>query len=242
MKKYYLHNGTEQQGPFDIEELKAKLINKDTSIWYEGLSEWTTADKIDDLKELFKTTTPPPFGNKQTPPPPPINKQAGQTETKQTVAPTVEPKKKSKVGKTIAIVVIVLIAIVGGLAIFENMSRGNSYGTGGDTYEEKVMTVEEIERSQPTNFLTADGKYSENFWGTKIDVHGVITNAATVATYKDAVVRVTYYSKTKTELGSKDYTVYETFPPHSTTKFELKIEKYKDVNTIGWDVIQATAN
>lgn len=241
MKKYYLHNGTDQQGPFDTEDLKAKLINKDTPIWYDGLSDWTTADKIDELKDLLKTTTPPPFTTKQTPPPP-INKQTAQTETKQTATPTVEPKKKSKVGKTVAIVVVVLIVIVGGLAIFDNMSRGSGYGTGGDTYQEKVMTVEEIERSQPTNFLTADGNYNENFWGDKLKVHGVITNAATVATYKDAVVRVTYYSKTKTELGNKDYTIYETFPPHSTTKFELKIENYKDVNTIGLDVIQATAN
>ena len=28
MKKYYLHNGTESSGPFDIEELKAKNITK----------------------------------------------------------------------------------------------------------------------------------------------------------------------------------------------------------------------
>ena len=62
MKKYFLHNGAEQQGAFDIEDLKTKNINKDTPIWYEGLDNWTTADKIDDLKELLKTTTAPPFG------------------------------------------------------------------------------------------------------------------------------------------------------------------------------------
>jgi hypothetical protein len=241
MKKYYLHNGTDQQGPFDTEDLKAKLIDKETPIWYDGLSDWTTAGKIDELKDFFKTTTPPPFTTKQTPPPP-INKQTAQTETKQNATQTVEQKKKSNVGKTVAIVAVFLIVIVGGLVILDNMNKGSGYGTGGDTYQEKVMTVEEIERSQPTNFLTADCKYNENFWGTKINVHGVIKNTATVATYKDAVVRITYYSKTETELGSKDYTIYETFPPHSTTNFELKIENYKNVNSIGWDVIQATAN
>lgn len=238
MKKYYLHSGAEQQGPFDIEDLKAKPISKDTSIWYEGLAEWTTAEKIIDLNELFKSTTPPPFTSKQTPPP--INKP--QEETKQNDKAAIEPKKKSKVGRTILIIVIVLAAIFVGLVIFENINRGDSYRTGGDTYQEKVMTVEEIERSQPTNFLTANGNYNENFWGDKIKVHGVITNSATVATYKDAVVRVTYYSKTKTELGNKQYTIYETFTPHSETKFELKIENYKDVNSIGWDVIEAKAN
>ena len=72
--------------------------------------------------------------------------------------------------------------------------------------------------------------YNENFWGDKIKVHGVIKNTATVASYKDAIVRITYYSKTKTELGSKEYTIYDIFPAHSEVKFELKIENYKDLN------------
>lgn len=116
----------------------------------------------------------------------------------------------------------------------------SSQGSNDRTYQEKVMTVEQIELSQPTSFLTAAGKYNENFWGDKINVHGVITNKATVATYKDAVVKVTYYSKTNTEIGSKEYTIYEIFTPHSSTNFELKIDNYKDVSTIGWDVISAT--
>jgi hypothetical protein len=239
MKKYYLHNGTDQQGPFDIEDLKAKNITKETSIWYEGLSEWTTAEGIDDLKDLFKTSTPPPFVAKTTTPPP-IQKPPIQ----QTTSVPQPTKKKSKVGRNILIVIILLVLVVGGLFVANNMNSngGGGYGTGDDTYQEKIMTVEEIERSQPTNFLTADGNYNENFWGDKIKVHGVIKNTATVASYKDAVVRVTYYSKTKTELGSKEYTIYDNFPPHSEVKFELKIENYKDVNSIGWDVIQATAN
>ena len=239
MKKYYLHNGTDQQGPFDIEDLKAKNITKETSIWYEGLSEWTTAEVIDDLKDLFKTSTPPPFVAKTTTPPP-IQKPPIQ----QTTSVPQPTKKKSKVGRNILIVIILLVLVVGGLFVANNMNSngGGGYGTGDDTYQEKIMTVEEIERSQPTNFLTADGNYNENFWGDKIKVHGVIKNTATVASYKDAVVRVTYYSKTKTELGSKEYTIYDNFPPHSEVKFELKIENYKDVNSIGWDVIQATAN
>lgn len=146
------------------------------------------------------------------------------------------PKKKSDIGKTIIIIAIVLLVVVGGLAILNN---SGGYGTG-DSYQEKVMTIEEIERSQPTNFLSADGTYRENFWGDKIKVNCVITNRATVATYKDAVVRITYYTKTKTELGSKEYSVYEVFPPNSTKTVELKIDNYKDVNSIGWEVISAS--
>jgi hypothetical protein len=238
MKKYFLHNGADQQGPFDIEDLKAKNITRETPIWFDGISEWTTAGKVDNLKLLF-VTIPPPFSITNSTPPP-IQK----TEPKQAETYSQPEKKKSKLGKY-ALILGGLLALGGGglfIANQNNLYNGGSYETPIETYQEKVMTVEEIENSQPANFLTADGNYNENFWGDKLKVHGTITNKATVATYKDAVVRITYYSKTKTELGNKEYTIYETFPPNSTTNFELKIENYKDVNSIGWDVINATTN
>lgn len=238
MKKYYLHNGAEQQGPFTFEELTTQSINKYTLIWHDGLKDWTPAEKVDELKSLLYRTDPPVFTNKQTPPSAPLQKESHRSETTQSSYSSVEDKKKSNTGITIT---IFLILIVGGFAFFEALRNGSAYETGGSTYQEKVLTVEEIEQSQPTAFLKADGNYNENFWGTKIKVHGVITNSATVATYKDAVVRVTYYSKTKTNLGSNDYTIYESFPPHSTTNFELKIENYKDVHSIGWEVVSAVA-
>lgn len=148
------------------------------------------------------------------------------------------PKKKSRIGKTIIIIVVVLIIVVGGLAITNSLSSSGETSSG-DSYQEKVMSIEEIERSQPTNFLSADGTYRENIWGDKIKVNCLITNTATVAIYKDAVVRITYYTKTNTELGSTDYTVYEVFPPNSTRTIELKIENYKNVNSIGFKVISA---
>lgn len=232
MKKYYLHNGTEQQGPFDLDELKAKQIDKNTPIWYEGLPEWTIAEKIDDLKEILKTSTPPPFGTKQSVPPP-INKHTTEHSQK------VQPHKKNNAGRTFFVVVIVLAIIVGGYAIFDDM---NSDSNAGKSYQEQVMTIEEIERSQPTKFLSASGTYKENFWGDKFNVNCVITNKATVATYKDAVIRITYYSKTETALGSKDYTIYEVFSPTSTKSVELKIDNYKNVASLGWEVISAIPN
>ena len=69
MKKYFLHDGSKQAGPFDIEELKAKNLNRDTPIWFEGLSEWTTIGNIEELKDII-SATPPPFAAKITPPKP----------------------------------------------------------------------------------------------------------------------------------------------------------------------------
>lgn len=106
----------------------------------------------------------------------------------------------------------------------------------------QVQSVEEIERSQPTNFLNASGTYNETLFGNNIKVHGVIKNSATVANFKDVVVKVTYYSKTQTVIGSNNYIIYDFFPPHSEKNFELKIDKIDGTNTIGWDVVKATPN
>lgn len=137
--------------------------------------------------------------------------------------------------------ILIKTVVVSGFIIIGLNVYGNWDPSKGDkSYHEKKMTIEDIENSEPLRFLNADGNYNKSFWGTKIKVHGNITNKATVATFKDAVVRITYYSKTKTILGSNDYTIYELFPPNSIKKFELKIKNYKDVNSIGWDVIKAS--
>jgi hypothetical protein len=60
MKKYFIHDGTNQLGPFDLDELVSKNLHADTPIWYEGLPDWTTAGKLDELKDII-VHTPPPF-------------------------------------------------------------------------------------------------------------------------------------------------------------------------------------
>lgn len=106
MKKFYLHDGTEQTGPFDIEELKSKNITKNTSIWHEGLTEWIPAGKIDELKVLFRETTPPPF--RKTPPriqeTVALNQTTSQTQT----------KNKSSIGLIVKVIIVVLF--IGGVA------------------------------------------------------------------------------------------------------------------------------
>jgi hypothetical protein len=236
VKKYYLHDGKEQQGPFDVEELKTKNITKDTSIWHEGLAEWTIADNITELNDLFNKKTPPPFVAE--------SKSQHQRQTplihQKPKLAKLEPKKKNVTGR-----ILQLIGLIGTVfiivLIFRELNKENSGASDNNaqSYREKIMTVSEIEQSQPAKFLIAEGNYSQNFLGTKLKVHGLIKNKATVASYKDAVVKVTYYSKTKTKLGSENYTIYDTFGPHTTVPFELKIDNYQDVSTIGWEVIDA---
>jgi len=108
-----------------------------------------------------------------------------------------------------------------------------------ESYKEKVLSLEELERLNPADFLTVDGTYRENFWGDKLNIECKITNKANVATYKDAVVQVTYYTKTKTALSKKEFVVYEILAPNSTKTVALKVDNFKNVNSIDLNIVSA---
>lgn len=235
MKTYFLHDGKTQQGPFALHELKLQSIAKQTPIWCEGMQDWTPSEHIPELKELFHAATPPPF--KATP------SVSNTTKTILSPVPTnaAQTSKKKKSYRPVLLIGVLLIVGYILLAFYyNNFTHQNNLGE--QSYQEKIMTVEEMERAEPLKFLNADAEYNTNFWGNKFKIRGKIKNNATVATYKDAVVRITYYSKTKTEMGSKDFTIYETLPPNLATKFELKVDNYQGVQTIGCDVVDAKAN
>lgn len=62
MKQFFIHDGQNEKGPLDIEQLKLESIKFDTPIWYEGLENWTTAGEVEELKSLFiPKSTPPPL-------------------------------------------------------------------------------------------------------------------------------------------------------------------------------------
>lgn len=83
-QKYYLHNGSEQTGPFSVEELKEKNITAKTHVWYEGIKEWVKAESVPELKEILSmngANTPPPFAP-ETPPPMAAPKEEKQSKPK----------------------------------------------------------------------------------------------------------------------------------------------------------------
>lgn len=63
MEKYFYTDGTNNFGPFTIEELKEKGITKETNVWLHVPGEWRKAGTIPELNDLF--TLMPPHINKQ---------------------------------------------------------------------------------------------------------------------------------------------------------------------------------
>lgn len=139
MKKYFLSDGTAQQGPFTLEELQAKAITASTPIWYDGLPDWTTAGQLEELKDII-THTPPPF---HTPSKPIEEKSAGEVvetpvatttvaEKPAAVAASVVAPAKSSKKKTAWLSWVLYLLIFGGVGyfIYQDMqkTKGNDDG------------------------------------------------------------------------------------------------------------------
>ncbi len=69
MKQYYIHDGQNQQGPFDFEQLKNIKLSRDSMVWCEGMETWKAAGEVEELKTLFAAVPPPLPQNVNVPPP-----------------------------------------------------------------------------------------------------------------------------------------------------------------------------
>jgi hypothetical protein len=112
MKKYYIYQNNQQQGPFSIEELRNMNISPGTHVWAEGMGEWTPASQVSELINLFRTATPPPSSQTRTGPYQHGQKQYSRQQTYR------QADKKSG-GKTVGIVIsVIAVIIVGILALY----------------------------------------------------------------------------------------------------------------------------
>jgi cytoskeletal protein RodZ len=117
MKKYYLHNGQVESGPFDFEQLKEMQLNSDTLIWYDGLSEWTKIKNIEDLKSIY------------IPKPPPLKPPVIETKEEEPIIQRPTYIKETTKSKSYKLPLIILgsLAVLGiiGWLIFQNGSQEN---------------------------------------------------------------------------------------------------------------------
>jgi hypothetical protein len=63
--KYFIIENNVQQGPFSIYELNEKGLSGETLVWCEGMTDWTPAWKVEELRRFLESKTrqvPPPFG------------------------------------------------------------------------------------------------------------------------------------------------------------------------------------
>ena len=164
MRQYFIHNGQNEEGPFDIEQLKLQTLKKDTPIWYEGLENWTTANEIEEIKFLFISK----------PTPPPLVKSASSKIQQEVYSSTSidnsQSTKKKSLLVTIIIVSLIIIGVIIGLVAYQNSKNNSTI----DILQEQVATQQneatskEAERQRINIANTEKNKKYRNSWSDYI--------------------------------------------------------------------------
>lgn len=61
MKKYFYAINEDQNGPFSLDEILTKNLDKDTLVWHEGLADWVRLSEIPELNIKKEASIPPPI-------------------------------------------------------------------------------------------------------------------------------------------------------------------------------------
>jgi hypothetical protein len=210
MENYYFHDGARQFGPFSLADFQRQPITSTTSVWKEGMPSWIPAHSMPELRGIV-------------PPAAPVMQ---------------EPIATQKSG----INVRQLIAW-GALAVLV-FCIGYYYATphpGHLSYSSPVLSVVDQERVNPTAFLNAaGGNYKPNFWQTKWEISGSVSNLATHTNYKDVIIQVSFMSRTNSVIDTKRFVLYDYFPYGLKKGFNLEVEKPAAAAACGWQVVGAS--
>jgi hypothetical protein len=107
-----------------------------------------------------------------------------------------------------------------------------------DKYENSKLSLEEIEKKAPRDFLTVTGTDKKNLIGQTV-VRGKIHNNAKVVTYKDVDIKLFFYSKTGTLLQEDQEMIYESIAPGTSTSFKSKYFSPRGTDSIAMKVLSA---
>lgn len=207
MKKYFIHDGQKQLGPFSAMELIEKGITKCTPVYTSGLGRYVRAAEIPMLNDAFSSSV---------------------EELKKNDAAHAElaNKVKAPLIKKILLAVAVLIIIVFPVVLWQ--MQGDVADAPSATSKIVVPVkkdaqlskteLEQKEAANPLEYLSAHGKMHKNLIGKKI-IKGNVTNMASLASYKDLQMAVIFLSGTQTELQTQQFFVNGTVSPNNKISF-----------------------
>ncbi len=107
-----------------------------------------------------------------------------------------------------------------------------------DKYESSKLSLEELEKQSPLQFLSVTGNDKKNLLGQTV-VKGKVSNKAKMVTYKDVDIKLFFYSKTGTLLQEDQEVVYESIAPGATVSFKSKYFSPKGTDSIAMKVVSA---
>lgn len=94
------------------------------------------------------------------------------------------------------------------------------------------------EVKEPAMFLTVNGISKKNIIGQTV-VKGTLTNKASIATYKDVDLKLSFFSRTKTLLETDKETIYLILDPGESRGFKTKYFAPKGTDSVALQVLGA---
>ncbi len=110
-----------------------------------------------------------------------------------------------------------------------------------DKYEQTKESLEETEKKNPKRFLTVEGHDRKNLIGQRV-IKGTITNKASVASFKDVDVELSFYSETGALLERDHEVIYETIAAGSKASFKTKYFAPKGTDSVAMKISGAKVN
>ncbi len=107
-----------------------------------------------------------------------------------------------------------------------------------DKYEQTKESLEETEKKNPKRFLSVEGNDKKNLLGQRV-IKGTVSNKATVASYKDVDIELSFYSQTGALLEKDHEVIYETIAPGSSTNFKTKYFAPKGTDSVAMKIAGA---
>lgn len=121
-----------------------------------------------------------------------------------------------------------------------NESESNQNSTYTNSSRQSVKTESELrqdlstkEGRNPKNYLSVDYDLTYKVLSGQDKITGTIYNTATMATFKDVVITVSYSTETSTNLGKENYVIYDYVYPGSTVPFTIKTYSPQGTKKIG---------
>jgi hypothetical protein len=127
-----------------------------------------------------------------------------------------------------------------------NESVSNQNSTYNNTSRQSVMSESELrqdlstkEGRNPKNYLSVDYDLTYKVLSGQDKITGTIYNTATMATFKDVVLTVSYSTETNTSLGKENYVIYDYVYPGSSIPFTIKTYSPQGTKKIGVSIKSA---
>ncbi len=107
-----------------------------------------------------------------------------------------------------------------------------------DKYEQTKETLGQTEKKNPKRFLYVEGHDKKNLLRQTV-IKGTITNKATVASYKDVDIELSFFSATGALLLKEHEVIYEIVAPGSSIHFKTKTYAPKGTDSVSMKITGA---